>query len=139
LSYLRSRVNELLLAKEGPELCREDVRRREATGALHSLCSAAGKAVGAVAGLSQQALRCISPRNVTVAAGMVTGAVSGVCLGIGQLASLVKHSAAFGRKQNQGWHRRLACERAAPKEHTGETPVPPWKGRTFASREENNR
>lgn len=91
LSYLRSRVNELLLAPEGSELGRHESRRWAAAQALHSVCSAAGKAVGAVAGLSREALRCLSPRSVTVAAGRVTGTVSGVCLGIGQLASLLKH------------------------------------------------
>ncbi len=91
LSYLRSRVNELLQVPEGWELGCHESRRWAAGRASHSVCSAAGKAVGAVTSLSRKTLRCLSPRSATVAAGKVAGAVSGVWLGIGQLASLLKH------------------------------------------------
>ncbi len=90
LSDLRFRVNKLLLAREDAESPGGELHRGGVAGAVHSLCFAAGEVVGAVVDLAREALCCISPRRVAVATGRSAGTVTGVCVGIGQLAAHVK-------------------------------------------------
>ena len=90
LSDLKSKVNELLPAGgPGQPACAHPGSPR-GPGALRFVCSGAGKTVGAVAGASGRALQYIKPRNIMLAAGRVTGAVTGVCLGIQEFASVLR-------------------------------------------------
>ena len=74
LSYIRPRNVMPALGRAA----RAASRLTEADRALRSICLAGGRTVRAAGGLSRKALPCISPRNVMLALGRMTRAISGL-------------------------------------------------------------
>ena len=78
LSYLKSKVNEMLtagVASKPP--CEMQKSRRKHRG-IHCLWFAGGKTFGVATRLPQKALQIISPRNVIFVLGKATGTISGL-------------------------------------------------------------
>ncbi len=97
LAYLKTRVNELLLASGVSDASCCELSCCAAPGALRLLCSASGKTVAVIVALPRQALQCIRPRSVMLAAGKAVGAVSGLCFSIQGLASVFKKNEVNGK------------------------------------------
>ncbi|MHC4662681.1 MAG: response regulator [Planctomycetota bacterium] len=77
LSYLKSRVNEMLTAGVASKPSREVQKGRRKHRGVHCLWFASGKTFGVATRLPQKALQIISPRNVIFVLGKVTGTISG--------------------------------------------------------------
>ncbi|MHC4695777.1 MAG: response regulator [Planctomycetota bacterium] len=90
LAYLKSKVNELLAASEVSGASCSELSCRAAPRVLRVLCSGSGKTMAVIVALPRQALHCIRPRYVLLAAGRVVGAVSGLFFGTRRLASVFK-------------------------------------------------
>ncbi|TET32573.1 MAG: response regulator [Planctomycetota bacterium] len=78
LSYLKSKVNEMLTAGEVSEPSRSVQRGRRKHRGAHCILFASGKTLGAAARLPQKAFQFIKPSSVIFALGRVTGAISGL-------------------------------------------------------------
>lgn len=90
LPHLRSKVNELLFAEEVVEPSGGEPSSGGGARAVRSVCSAGGKMVGVIAGLSRKAVQTVKLSNVVRATGRVAGTVSRAGFGIRGLASVFK-------------------------------------------------